>query len=256
MRQFELKPKMPNRKELDALARQWWDFCEPHCFHKWSDALLDLTYPLKMVPLPQRMIRDFFMLTERGHKPKDVARVRAEFAGMIDEALAETGWHGRFFAKLCTRSPKDYLTDDVMPRPLFDGDDLFEAMMSSMRCFDDLCQLVRLDVAYIVIRPYIDIEPHQEWRVFIKDGGIAGISQYHYEADVHLIPAINKIRDVQIREFVTGSVIPNFPLKDFVADLVVTGYGITLLEINPYGTSDPCLFGSYDNLDGTMKFLA
>ena len=58
--------------------------------------------------------------------------------------------------------------------------------------------------------------------------------------------------------------IPNMKVKDFVADLYVehlideyncNGFSdfshITLIETNPYGLSDTCLFKDYDDLENT-----
>ena len=43
-------------------------------------------------------------------------------------------------------------------------------------------------------------------------------------------------------------------LDNFVVDVVIEDDKITILEMNPFGLSDPCLFYSYDKLDGSIKY--
>ncbi|OWK35170.1 hypothetical protein FRUB_10012 [Fimbriiglobus ruber] len=59
---------------------------------------------------------------------------------------------------------------------------------------------------------------------------------------------IQAVQDQALRYF---SVIdPHFPIDDYVFDFGFTPDGPVLIEINPYGLSDPCLFGKYSLIDG------
>jgi hypothetical protein len=180
----------------------------------------------------------------------------------------------RFFCKLISRSPKDFLYDEDnkgKPKPLTSIRELVTSLFASMRCFEDLCMLVRLpDVVGITIRPYIDFNPMDEWRVLVDKGEIRGISQYYYEEpwDNHI--ELEFVEQV-ITSFIKNRVVPYMPVDSFIADVIlspmknweppwdskwdgnVLTHKITLLETNPWGLSDPCLFVSYGNLDGTLK---
>lgn len=251
--QFKIKePKMPTDEELVAISRGWWEMLEPHCFHKWPQSLLDASYPLRMVPLPKEIIHGMLMAADGDSD--GFAKLAADFCGIVNPVLDETGWRGRFFAKLCSRSPKDYLDHDGRIRPLENSLQLLDAITSSMRCFDDLALLYYLDVAYIVLRPWVDFKPWQEWRAFIKDGKIAGISQYHYNERFEELQGSLTVHFQKMAHFIDKVVIPGFPLKDFVADIILEEKPI-LLEINPFGMSDPCLFREYEALNGTIRTL-
>jgi hypothetical protein len=171
---------------------------------------------------------------------------------LIRPALKEMNCENKFFLKLITRSPKDHLADDDnfgKPRALNFTNDALCAILSSMRCSEDLVLLKHLDSNSIILRPYIDFHPSLEYRVFIDGKKIAGISQYYYGVKFDNIGDHEK----DIREFVNSIVIPNVKLGSFVADVVVDNGKAILLEMNPWGLSDPCLFGSYNNMDGSYK---
>lgn len=244
--------KMPPEEELTAIAQSWWDALEPHCFHKWSKELLAVTYPLRMVPFPHDLLVKCLKLAN-GEWQKGLI---GDFNALVQPTLDDMGISDRYFAKLCSRSPKDFLSDGPRLMTLNTATELLEALRGSMRCFEDMCHLVHLDVAYIVLRPFVDFEPWQEFRVFVKDGKIAGISQYHYKYPFGILQVELDIYEREIRQFINDVVIPNFPLPDFVADIIVNVESDPiLLEINPYGLSDPCLFESYEALDGSMRVV-
>lgn len=247
------EPEMPSEDRLAEAARKWWDMLEPHCFHKWNDALMAVTYPVIMVTVSPRMVMDLLKSAEKSDPAS--LKIQSDMAAMIDAALDGTGLENRFFAKLCSRSPKDYLSDGGKPRPLVDGADCVDALLSSMRCFEDMFDLRHIDGAYIVLRPYVDFEPWQEWRVFVKDGQIAGISQYYYLENFPELQGDFSPIGRDITSFMEGTVITNFPLKDFVADVIMEEKPV-LLEINPFGLSDPCLFRDYSALDGSMRVFS
>jgi len=242
--------KIPSEEQLDKNAREWWAMLEPHCFHKWSPKLLELTYPLLMVGLPRPLIERLLHAYD-GLSKEASQELESDLVALID---GRWDFSERFFMKLCSRSPKDFLSDGPTIRPLTSSWEMLTAIMASERCLDDLCMLARIDNPYLVLRPYIDIEPWREFRVFVKDGKVAGISQYHYTLDFEFTDQNIDDIDWLIRDFMDNSAIPNFPLPDFVADIVFDD-PIMLLEINPFGLSDPCLFKSYDNLDGTTKII-
>jgi D123 len=98
---------------------------------------------------------------------------------------------------------------------------------------------------------------------------LAGISQYHfagYDECWHrlvLTPfadifARREERKEAITAFIGSELIPHLPVDDLVTDLWIDHSGkITLIEINPYGLSDPCLFtySELDGCDGEFRFV-
>jgi hypothetical protein len=65
-------------------------------------------------------------------------------------------------------------------------------------------------------------------------------------------------RKEAITAFIGSELIPHLPVDDLVTDLWIDHSGkITLIEINPYGLSDPCLFtySELDGCDGEFRFV-
>ncbi len=111
------------------------------------------------------------------------------------------------------------------------------------------------DKASLVVRPFIPFEAWQEWRVFVKDNKIVGISQYYYLSTFEkLTPIYVKQVQKSITDFIDTIVIPNMAIPNYIADVVVDGTDVKLLETNPWGLSDPCLFGSYENFNGDLAW--
>jgi hypothetical protein len=110
----------------------------------------------------------------------------------------------------------------------------------------------------IFVREWLDIPPWTEFRCFMKQRSLVGISQYFYR-NVYppLLAAAGEIEGA-IRDF-----FPAFEeschIQDVVFDIVVqpsAPWQVTLLEINPYfELTDPCLFHWHDDdFDGGFRF--
>lgn len=137
-----------------------------------------------------------------------------------------------------------------------------------MRTFEDLVFLTKLKNEVILyIRPFADLERRYEWRVFVKDKKVIAISQQFYkETFSYNKKYLNEIKR-NVMYFMDNICIPNIKVDSFVADLYVsegTHYkpginkrflDISIIETNPYGLSDPCLFETYDKLESSKKLL-
>jgi hypothetical protein len=242
---------------MKAIALNWWRHHEGINFADWNDILRENTFPFKIIPLPKRLINDHIQAMDG--KPEKMKDVIKGYAKLLRQPLKQLDCKHHFFIKLISRSPKDTLADENnhgKPKPLMSVKDAVIAMSNSMRFFEDIVLLKYLPTASIVVRPYINFDPSKEWRVYIQDKRIIGISQYYYQS---VFPAFDEtlvgaIKD-EIKEFIYSIVVPNMELSDYVAD-IVTGYDVlrktTVLEINPYWMSDPCLFKSYNSFDRTI----
>lgn len=151
------------------------------------------------------------------------------------------------FIRLGSRSPKDI---DI--KPVFNGKEAVELLLSSVRVFDDLVLAVQNRYnPHIFIREWIDIEEHFEFRCFMKDRKSVGISQYQYNKTY--LEIINNAPSI---EWVIQQFFPKFQkaseLDDVVFDVFLkykkrfdgkTAWEVKLLEINPFfEMTDPCLF--------------
>lgn len=96
----------------------------------------------------------------------------------------------------------------------------------------------------LVLRKWFDINPALEFRVFIKDKVIVGVSQRDMNYYDYLEPLNTKFKSV-IKKFVKDVAILNFPDESFVLDLYIPRpfSKVWLIDINPFSRkTDPLLF--------------
>lgn len=125
----------------------------------------------------------------------------------------------------------------------------------SMRIFEDLCMhSVMRDRVYLCLRKWVDIA--EEYRVFVKAGEVIGMCRNstvgkEIQDQIELDFAGSACRLIAARCVSAMEEAGVFRVNDFVIDVIegVDGYW-HMLELNPYGYSHPCLFGSYENLEG------
>lgn len=127
--------------------------------------------------------------------------------------------------------------------------DVLRWMGDSERIFEDL--IVFLDNSYppqIILREWIEIKRHEEFRCFILNSELKGISQYYHISSnfqTNYFPELlNRI------DFYKESIIEYFNrikriinLKNYVLDIFFFNDKPKILELNPLcELTDPCLF--------------
>lgn len=108
----------------------------------------------------------------------------------------------------------------------------------------------RGEVSNICVRPFRRMDIAREFRLFIKDGKLFGMSQYWL---VQHFPKLEKLKDAyweKAAAFVKENAWA-LPLQDVVADVYFTSSGRTLvMDLNPLeDPTDPKMFNSWDNFD-------
>lgn len=196
----------------------------------------------------------------------DAARLMGMFDGDMIEAerlAAEadkiTGWDRHFF-KLTTRSAKDAFDG---PGLTCSGKQALEWMASSMRIADDLQNLLWLDeyTAKLCVRePFYGLEGLGTWefRCFVKGGDLIAVTDYDYtKPNARLQQSeVRSNTHKEISDFFSGAINPAMSLSDYVFDVAHTAKGWVLVEVNPYGLSDPCFLGSYDAVEAFSGDIA
>ncbi len=249
---FKIPPTaFPTQERLIEISAEWWKIHVGINFLDWNETLLKHSYPLKVCKMPAELVEKTIAMADGKWTIEELSNL---YTPIVLPALKELNCEESFFIKLITRSPKDMLDDfEITTIP-----EAVSAIAGSMRCFEDLCLLKYTDMAYLVVRPFIPFEEWQEWRVFVKDGKITGISQYYYMTNYYFSDEKAKEIETEIRDFMATVVIPNMSLPTFVADIIVKGdyddRDTVILETNPYGLSDPCIFGDYESLDGSFQY--
>ena len=252
-------PVIPTDKEMEVIASKWWENHIGINFADWNDKLREYTFGYRVIPIDSDFINELLKIADGDRS--NINTTFQKFVHLVSPALKEMDCEESFFLKLITRSPKDIMANDEdhgKPSPSFLLSDAMNSIVSSMRCFEDLVLLRHLPQASIVVRPFIKFRASEEWRVYIKDKKIVGISQYYYHSE---FPELDKKEmdfiNQEVRDIVNDIVIPNIPLNDFIADIIVGNENrpTVVLETNPYGLSDPCLFGGYEFFNGKTRWV-
>ncbi|SMN19891.1 similar to Saccharomyces cerevisiae YLR215C CDC123 Protein involved in nutritional control of the cell cycle [Maudiozyma saulgeensis] len=96
----------------------------------------------------------------------------------------------------------------------------------------------------LILRKWFDINPALEFRVFVKENQVVGVSQRDLNYYDYLKPLGDTFKDL-IDEFVEDTVIPKFPDDSFVLDIYIPRPfdKIFLIDINPFAKkTDPLMF--------------
>ena len=214
---------------------------ETNCWmDNWSDELWALTFGgHKRIKLSQET------MNAMGSLAYDSVSQNPSLIEKLEKDIEETMDGKQWFIRLNSRSPKDY----IHPCIGNNAQSVMEMLLGSLRIIDDICGMLHYKVdGYIYFRPVVNIPNGSEFRAFVKDSKLIGITMYetttakfHYEQKDFIINAIKEL---------APKVIPTYPDKDFVFDVYFDDYkNITLLEVNPYGMSDPCYFGDYESIE-------
>lgn len=243
------KPRIPTADEMRPSAEAWWSVLGPCAYDQWPDDLRALSSPTKMIPVPAELcggIVEWFY--SHGERPRPDGLM--DLVAAIDDAM---DWRDHF-VRLNSRSPKD-ATAPGLPITC-SGRQAISWFAVSERCFDDMCLFQYLPPergrAFVLVRENAAYWDLTEIRAFIKNGRVVASTVYHYN-DAKVLAAWVKggvaveAHESAMASFLVDKVIPACHLDTFVADIALSrmGHKLQLIEINPYGRSDPCLFGNY-----------
>ena len=156
------------------------------------------------------------------------------------------------FVKLISRSPKD-ISDG---KPFMNSVEAAEHIINSMRCFEDLVYLSYIrHYAYVIIMPFVEINPLYEFRCFVKNRKLSAISRYAYNLNAPLYTKKEKELVISSASMIADLANQYLSKDSYVFDIVIhpKNNSFNLIELNPYGLSDPCLL-TYEEI-GNQKDL-
>jgi hypothetical protein len=214
---------------------------EPCLMHNWSYKLWDLSYGDNiLIPMP---VEDFAKVFDG-----EVNEKVRKFVDALDRAIDGHKW----FVKTSNRSPKD----EKNPPIVQSGIEVLHMFANSERIADDIFSVANRKPFYTVLRSVRNIPPPLEFRCFVRNRNLIGITQYFYDKvfkySDHALAEI----EAKIRSF-HEKVNKAFGARNYVFDVYFSGdlKDITLIEVNPYNLSDPCLFKNYDRLESLQDFF-
>lgn len=227
---------MPSDEEMRSISAEWYKRVGWSFIDQWPEAVASLSIPTKFVKVDASRLVRFWE-----HQPDLV--VAQETADLLD---AEMGWRN-WFVRLNSRSPKDGCPADD---PLTcSGKTAVSWIMASERCLDDISLFSHLDEPlYICLREPRYMDKDGEFRCFAKDGHVLGVSRYFYTDEAKEAPPSDDCLFGAASDFYREHLARHY--DNVVFDLYAPGTPRSfLIEINPYGLSDPCCFESYEYLE-------
>lgn len=240
----------PTAEEHRAASLAWLGRIGPTLIDQWPADVLALSAPTIFVPAPVEQMLELF-----GDDPPGALLGVADLAAELD---AKLGWERRFI-RLNSRSPKDALWPLQVPVTC-SGREALLMMGNSERVLDDLIEFkyVPEQPALICLRQFNSgIRPEREYRCFVRDGEMIAVTHYDYlnprPAPEDGGRAIRAAIDAYFRDTLK----PRLHMDTVVFDVFIGWDGdIGLIELNPYGRSDPCWLGSYEEVERFSGFVA
>lgn len=230
-----------------AVSLKWLERVRPTLIDQWPDAISALSIPTTLIRVPDGLIDELFGL----HDGKQPGPVMDAFAAELDAAM---GWD-RKFIRLNSRSPKDWPYPFDVPATC-SGKEALAMMAGSERVLDDLYEFSWLpeQPAYVCLRDFVYwIKGWNEFRCFVKSGELIAVTHYDYwkPAPEHVVQRASELRRIIDNYFAT-KIKPALHIETVVFDVAIDiqqDDRPLLIELNPYGLSDPCWFGSYAEIE-------
>lgn len=241
---------MPTDEQLRASSLRWFDRIGPTLIDRWPAELAALSMPTELVPFPVELLEPLFEPTKHGF-----SNAVRDFTRELDDKI---GWDRRF-VRLNSRSPKDSTWPFEVPATI-SGKEAISMFAGSERMLDDLCYFRRIpDIApaYICLREWVyGFRTEQEYRCFVKDGDLIAVTHYDYTKPWAGPDDGGKELRGRIETWFAEKVKPALPIQTVVFDLHENHDGsFLLIEINPYGLSDPCHFKTYEAVESASEFI-
>jgi hypothetical protein len=253
------KHKPPKLKEANGAKEMptYWELAKPTYIENWAPELYRMSIAQIDVSMTLAEANNIFEIVWNNKKP--------ELDGLckrLDEALVKMP--NGAYVRLGSRSPKDSFCTDGFK--VTKSGQVLTLFLNSERIFDDLCLAIKENyIPHIWVRQWIDIPKWSEFRCFMHNRKLVGISQYYYYEMFQEIIASHDSIKWAIEQF-----FPSFRdachLDKVVFDIWTkrrdcgneTMWEVRLIEINPlFELTDPCLFNWHNPTDfnGDFRYI-
>ncbi len=240
--------RFPTEEELRTGAKAKFALSGAFNIERWPAEVRALSMPTKLVAVDAAEFQGIFEYQAAGW-----CELMQRYADQLD---AEMGWD-RYMIRLNSRSPKD-ASYPISPVTC-SGKTAMEWLSTSVRVADDTSlHLYAGEPLFIALREWRPIRIDQEVRCFAKAGEVIGASRYDYgtPAPAEWANASASAYE-RIKAFYRDHLAEHYETVVFDLAFGVPDYdGPLLVELNPYGLSDPCCFGSYEAVENIGGFVS
>ena len=177
---------LPRKSSLEV-AQDWYNNLNGVKFSDWGKDLFSYSAPIKEIKIPTEMIRPCLDNDKKAEHIL-VNYLQRQLNKKENQFFFGANRIKELFVKLESRSPKDYIQNWPKEdyKALHNAQEIVDALLGSMRTFEDLVFLTQLkDEIILYIRPFANLDRHCEWRVFVKNKKVIGISQQFYKETFH-----------------------------------------------------------------------
>lgn len=146
-------------------------------------------------------------------------------------------------------SPKDVKS----PCLVSSGEEALELLLSSSRMYRGYHRILKEQDLYLVFREKVDYQ--EEFRCFIENGHVKGISQYDDSDSVRLAQGSSRLFTLTSKEYLSlidyvQHVVDATGIRSCVLDVGFIPTGLSVIELNPYGeVTDKSLFANTNIYD-------
>ncbi len=241
---------------MDSVGRHIWNTS----ISEWPDSVFDLCLPFQQIDISKNDLDALIVLSGgiiSGQDRSDTLGLSDDFISDFDAVLSAhpAGAHIRFdlcSLKLGSTSPRIFTTSAFLAS-VSRGRERISSTLSSAA--------IEKKDAHLFIFPWHNIPPWSEFRLFIRDRKVVGVSQYHHQKaypeiqenleaiKASLIPFSRRLIDALHMDTVVADV--------FVEQQADDSFKTTLIELNPFiQRTNPCLY-SWQNggdFDGDIRY--
>lgn len=225
----------------------------------WSKRLRTYCIPYYYFPITRSLTKKMMRGYDEGSFEELSAELKThiDFKKYITEDPNSLVKNDNFFMKLNTCSAKDSMNLDMnkKPLPFFNFNQGLKAILTSPTCLSSLEMLSSITKAALVITPFYSFPPTAEWRMFIKDNDVVGISQINYSK-----PFADMTEDLAKKNAgkmlsVYGEVRSLIQESSYTIDFICLPGMTAIVDLNVFEDSDPLLFSERESLDGRLLYI-
>lgn len=226
-----------------------WEYERLTFITKWNDALMERSIPTMFFPLTKEERGEYFKLMFSQGSTEEEQKMFSHFKEKIASAFEV--FKDGVFLRNDRRSPKDselFYEDGITPA--LTPEQAIAISLYSERTYMDMKSAIdNGHLPVLVVRKWMTFDKEREFRCFVKEAKLIGITQYYHFEHYGWIDQNQDEIQRRIVSFFEEIKADLLLLTDsLVFDVYVGEEGTLLIETNPYGLSDPCLC-DYDELD-------